>query len=185
MDPGLLVDPVFRNIGRCPAPHPEKCASQYKPSVAAANGSPPKAPTGHSPTTFAVFPHGDDRRRGWASPRSPGCSKTLNTHRGEAALVTLQWVPDQRLWSDMPRPAVVLVLLRDRNGCHWPAPVLPAKRPDRPGGLTSTLVESGGWLPGPRSGQPCAVAWPSRTWVASTATWVRLVIPSLVSTWDT
>jgi len=22
--PGLLVDPVFRNIGRCPAPHPEK-----------------------------------------------------------------------------------------------------------------------------------------------------------------
>src|SRR5664279_2300358 len=40
-------------------PHtPRSCASQYKPSVAAANGSPPTAPTGHSPTTFAVFPHG-------------------------------------------------------------------------------------------------------------------------------
>jgi len=143
-------------------PHtPRSCASQYKPSVAAANGSPPKAPTGHSPTTFAVFPHGDDRRRGWASPRSPGCSKTLNTHRGEAALVTLQWVPDQRLWSDMPRPAVVLVLAEgpERVPLAGSGSALPNDPIGRAGSRRRWSRAAGG-SPGPAAVSP--VPWPGR-----------------------
>jgi hypothetical protein len=83
----------------------------------------------------------------------------------------------RRLRAHVPTPKAVSETA-ESPGVRKPTRSRPPAAPGRgPGAPGRCHTVSGG--------QPAGRACSSRIWVASTATWVRLVIPSLVSTWDT